>query len=170
MTALDMIVLLLMGGAGLLGLKRGFVTEILSLGTWLLAIAAVKVLHGPVTGMLTGMVGTEAGAAVLSFALVFGLTMLGGRMIAQQVGDQTKQSSLGAFDRFLGLGFGALKGLIGATLLFLFASLLYDTIYGTEAERPAWMSESKTFPLLNASSRALVDFVDEQRKEGGIAG
>ncbi len=159
MTALDILVLLAMAGAGALGLKRGLTLEILSLGAWVLAIATVKVFHGPVTGALTGMVGTEAGAAVLAFALIFGLTMLGGRLIARTLGEKTKNSMLGNFDRFLGLGFGAFKGLLGVTLLFLFVALINDTIKGGTEDRPGWMTESRTYPLLNAGSRALVDFV-----------
>jgi membrane protein required for colicin V production len=169
MTALDMLVLLLVGGAAVLGLKRGFVTETLSLGVWVLAVMAVKLLHGPVAEILTGMVGTASGAAVLSFALVFGITMFGGRMLARSIGERSKQSALGGFDRILGLGFGAVKGLIGASLVFLFVSLIYDTIYGQKSVRPAWMTESKTYPLLSASSRALVTFVEERRKGGDEA-
>ena len=65
-----------------------------------------------------------------------------------------------------GFGFGALKGLIGATLLFLLANLATDTFYGGGAARPDWMVASRTFPLLNASSRAIVDFVAMRRGEG----
>jgi membrane protein required for colicin V production len=86
MTALDIFTLLLAGGAGLLGLQRGFVTEALSLSAWLVAVLAVKILHTPVAGMLTSAVGTEGGASVLAFALVFGLTFLGVRFAARSKG------------------------------------------------------------------------------------
>jgi membrane protein required for colicin V production len=166
MTALDILVLLLVGGAGVFGFKNGFVTETLSLGAWVAAIVAVKFLHPYVSLALTDVIGTESGASVLAFALIFGITMIGGKMIARAIGNRSKTSVLGSFDRILGLGFGAVKGLIGASLIFLFASLVYDTIFGRISERPAWMTESKTYPLLNASSRALVNFVEEQRGSG----
>jgi membrane protein required for colicin V production len=155
LTALDMIVLLLVGGGLFLGFMRGFITEILSLLSWVAAIIALKALHGPVTGSLTGLVGTRAGAAVLAFALIFGLVFIGVKLIARRIGGVTKSSVVGPIDRFLGGGFGALKGLIGATLLYLAANLVYDTIYGRAAERPEWMRESRTYPLLHASGRAL---------------
>ena len=53
---------------------------------------------------------------------------------------------LGPVDRVLGGGFGMLKGLIGATLFFLLANLATDMVYGGEAERPEWMTSSRTFP------------------------
>ena len=163
-TALDILVLLLVGGAGLLGFLRGFTTEVLSLIAWVLAVFALKFLHTPVTGMLGGVVGTWGGATVLGFALVFGLTYLIGRIIARSIGARIRQSALGGFDRVLGVGFGALKGLIIATILYLVVSLFYDTIYGGVAQRPEWMTQSRTYPLLNASGRALVDFVQERQK------
>jgi hypothetical protein len=54
---------------------------------------------------------------------------------------------------------GALKGLLGATLFFLLANLATDMVYGPQAVRPEWMTKSRTYPLLNASGRGLVDWV-----------
>ena len=167
MTALDIITLILMGGMGLLGFQRGFVTEALSLAAWVVALFAVKLLHGPVTEALSGTVGTWGGAAVLAFSLIFGITFFAGKMVARAIGAQTKKSAIGSIDHVLGLGFGMTKGLIGATLLFTLATLLTAMIYGGKAKRPDWMTQSRTYPLLDATSRALVDFVEERRKAGG---
>jgi membrane protein required for colicin V production len=169
MTALDIIVLLLVGGIGVRGLMRGFVAEAMSLVAWIVAIVAVKLVHAPVSAALAGPVGTEGGAAVLAFAIVFGITFMIGRYAANRMGSASRKSALGGFDRLLGFGFGALKGLIGATLIFLLASLIYNTFYGGHAERPDWMTESRTYPLLNATSRALVDFVEQRQEAGGEA-
>ena len=163
LTAIDIIVLLLVGGGLFLGLMRGFVTEILSLLAWVAAIIALKLLHDPVAGALTGIVGTRAGAAVLAFALIFGIVFIAGKLVARRIGGSTKKSIVGPIDRVLGGGFGALKGLIGATLLYLAANLVYDTIYGRTAKRPEWMAKSRTYPLLHASGRAIVDFVEARR-------
>ena len=71
---------------------------------------------------------------------------------------------LGPFDRVLGGGFGMLKGLLAVTLFFLLANLATDLIYGPQAERPEWMTSSRTYPLLNASGRAIVDWVETRRQ------
>jgi membrane protein required for colicin V production len=163
MTALDIIVLLLVGGGLVRGAMRGFVGEMLSLASWIAAILALKLLHTPVTAALEGPVGTSAGAAVLAFALVFGIVFICGKLIARRVGGATRRSVIGPIDRILGGGFGALKGIIGATLLYLAANLLYDTFYGRAAARPDWMAHSRTYPLLFASGRAIVDFVEWRR-------
>jgi membrane protein required for colicin V production len=166
LTALDIFVLLLVGGGGLLGLWRGFVTELLSLFAWVAAIFVLKIGHAPLTAVLLGIVGTGSGAAVLAFALIFLVVFAAGKMIAAALGRRTRQSVLGPIDRVLGLGFGALKGLIGVTLLFLVANLATDTLYGGRSARPEWMRASQTFPLLNACSRAIVDFVAARRASG----
>jgi membrane protein required for colicin V production len=163
LTALDIIVILLVGGGGVLGGFRGFVTEVLSLFAWIAVVLALRIGHGPVSAALEGPVDTASGAAVLAFALIAGIVFIGGRMVARAIGARTRQSILGPLDRVLGVGFGALKGLVGASLLFLAANLAYDTVFGGAAARPEWMARSRSYPLLEASGRAIVDFVATRR-------
>jgi membrane protein required for colicin V production len=163
MTALDIIVLLLVGGGLVQGWFKGFVGELLSLASWIVAIVFLKLLHTPATNALESTVGTRSGAAVLAFALVFGIVFIIGKLIARKVGGGVKRSKIGPFDKVLGSGFGALKGLIFATLLYLGFNLVYDSIWGRTAARPEWLATSRTYPLLYASGRAIVDFVEWRR-------
>ncbi len=39
-------------------------------------------------------------------------------------------------------------------------------IYGGDADRPEWMTSSRTYPLLNATGRAVVDWVETRRHPG----
>jgi membrane protein required for colicin V production len=143
---------------------RGFVQEVLSLLAWVVAVAMLKLFHEQLWSGITGFVGSSAGAAVLAFALLFVPTFVIVKLLARILGRRSRKSVLGPFDQMLGGGFGMLKGLIGATLFFLFANLTTDMIYGADAERPGWMRDSRTYPLLNASGRAIVDWVDARRK------
>ena len=170
MTALDIVTLLLVGGGLVLGAMRGFVQEMLALAAWVVGIAALKLLHTPLTSALEGPVGTWAGAAVLAFALIFGIVFVAGKLIARRVGGATRRSVVGPIDRVLGAGFGALKGLIVATLLYLAVNLLIDMWSGRTAPRPAWLANSRTYPLLNASGRWIVDFVEWRRGPAPAAG
>ena len=170
LTGLDIAVLLGVGAAAALGWWRGFVTEILSLLAWVLVVFALKALHAPATAALTGVVGTSSGAAILAFALIAGIAYFGGRMLARAMGQRTKQSILGPLDRAVGFGFGALKGLILASLAFLLLVLVYDTIDGGPKQRPAWLTKSRTYPLLNATSAFVADFVAKRRKGQAMFG
>jgi len=162
-SALDIFVILLLVGGGAVGFVRGFVYEILSLLAWAAAIAMIKLFHTQLSGGLAHVVGTAEGASVLAFALLFVPTFILVKLVARSIGGKTRRSLLGPVDRGLGGGFGVVKGLLAATLFFLFANLATDLIYGPEAERPAWMTNSRTYPLLNASGRAIVDWVEPRR-------
>lgn len=164
LTALDMVVLIGVALAALLGLRRGFVAEVLSLFAWVAAVFALKLLHAPLTQAVSGLIGTVSGAAVLAFALVTGVTYLGGRLVANAIGKRTRTSVLGPVDRALGLGFGALKGIILASLVFMLAALVVDTASGGRSHRPGWMVNSRTYTLLDATSAGIADILDRRRR------
>ncbi len=163
MTALDVIVLAVLGGGAIFGFMRGFVQEVLALTVWLLILFAIRFLHTPLSNALVDSVGSEGGAGVAAFLILFGGVYIGGRMTARAIGRRTRSSVIGPIDRILGLGFGAIKGLAMLSLLFLLLVLINDTIYGDGAERPEWMTSSRTYPLLNASSAELSEFMQENR-------
>ena len=164
LTALDIVVLLSVGTGAAFGLVRGFLVEVFSLVAWAAGILAIRSFHAPVAAALSRPVGTFGGASVLALALVFGVTFLAVRLVGRSLSQGVRSTALGPFDRVLGLGFGAVKGLLAATLSFLAMSLVFDTLNGASAPRPAWMAESRTYDLLRASSAMLVTAVDSARK------
>ena len=168
MSALDIFVFLLLVGGAAVGFVRGFVHEVISLLAWIVAIAMLKLFHTQLWTGLTGTFGsTPAAAAVLAFAILFIPSFLIVKLLARSIGGKTRRSPvLGPVDRVLGGGFGMLKGLLGATLFFLLANLATDMVYGPQADRPEWMTRSRTFPLLNASGRGIVDWVEARRGRG----
>jgi membrane protein required for colicin V production len=164
-TALDVFVFLLLIGGGAVGFVRGFVHEVISLFAWVVAIAMLKLFHTQLwTGLMNSFHTSSPAAAVLAFAILFIPSFLIVKLLARSIGGKTRRHAmLGPFDRVLGGGFGALKGLLGATLFFLLANLATDMVYGPQADRPQWMTKSRTYPLLNASGRAIVDWVEARR-------
>ena len=165
MTALDVFVFLLLIGGGAIGVVRGFTHEVISLFAWLVGIAMLKLFHAQLwIGLINSFHMSSGAAAVLAFAILFLPSFLLVKLLARSIGGRTRRHAvLGPVDRVLGGGFGALKGLLGATLFFLLANLATDMVYGPQADRPAWMSKSHTYPLLNASGRAIVDWVEARR-------
>lgn len=168
MTALDILVLLLLGGGAMLGFVRGFVHETLSLIAWIAAIAALKLFHSDLRARLVDPLESWEGATVIAFLLLFVPTYALVKFLARALGGASRRSVLGPVDRVLGGGFGALKGLIAATFLFLLANLATDLVYRPEAARPQWMTRSRSFPLLNATSRSIVRWVEERRRPGAV--
>lgn len=163
LTAFDIVVGLLVVLAALAGLMRGFVGEVVSLAAWVAGIAAVRFFYTPAKAVLAGPAGSEAGGAILAFALLFLGAFIAVRVIGNRISETTKASVIGPVDRVLGLGFGAAKGVLAASLLFLLANLTFETIDAGEP-LPEWLARARTAPTLAMVSRGLVDFVGEQRR------
>ena len=97
------------------------------------------------------------------FLLVFGAVFILGKLASRRLGGRVRKSVVGPLDRVLGGGFGALKGLIGATLLYLALNFVYDMLWGRAAARPEWIANSRTYPLLHASGETVTDLVEARR-------
>lgn len=162
MTGFDIAVLLFVGLGAITGFIRGFVQEILALGAWVFAIFAIHMLHMPVTAWLIPHIGTETGASVLAFALLLLVPFAAVKLIARWAGGMSRASVLAPIDRVLGFGFGAVKGVIIIVLGFSVLVLGYDTAWGPSG-RPDWITQSRTYPFVNASSEALVQLIAERR-------
>jgi membrane protein required for colicin V production len=171
MTALDIIVLLLVGLGVFTGLRKGFVHAVLSLGIWVLVVLALWALHGVVGQGLSNVVGTTSGGYVLAFIVIFAATYIGGKILVSRVAKGVRRSFAGSADRLLGALFGGLKGLIYVTLFFMAFSFVYDTIWGRDARRPEWIRNAFTYPLVHGAADTFVDVVDRRRQavngEGG---
>ncbi len=162
MTSLDILVLLLLGGGAVFGFMRGFVHEILALAAWAWAFAAVWLFYDPVAAFLEDFIGTPGGASLLGYAGIFIIALAIGKFAASYIGRRSRASFLGPIDRVLGFGFGAVKSLFVVAFLFILFTIGYETTYAENA-RPEWMTGSRTYPLLNATSNAVIDYVDERR-------
>jgi membrane protein required for colicin V production len=163
LTAFDILILLILAGGAVRGVTRGFVAEVIALGALVAALFILRLFHAPFSLWLSEAVGTESGGAMLGFVLIVGGIWGVGKVIAARVGAETRKSAMvGPIDRMLGGGFGLLKGLLLATTIFMAFTLAYDIVFGAEAERPAWLTESRTYPLISASGSALSGIIAER--------
>lgn len=168
MTGFDIAVLLFVGLGAITGFMRGFVQEILALGAWVFAIFAIRMLHTPLTFWLEPHIGSESGAGVLAFALLLLVPFAAVKLVAKWAGKASRASVLGPIDRVLGFGFGAVKGVIIMVLGFSVLVLGYDTVWGPGG-RPDWITHSRTYPFINASSEALVQLIAQRRRDAMAA-
>lgn len=165
MTGFDIIVLLFVGIGAAMGFFRGFVQEVISLGAWVASVIAIRYFHADLSAVLGPSVGTESGGAVLAFAILLLAPYTLVRLVAKWAGSKSRESMLGPIDRVLGFGFGAVKGMILIVFGFSVLMLAYDTVWG-ESGRPEWISQARTYPLVNAASEELVTMISERREEG----
>ena len=164
MTGFDLIVLGIVGVAAVGGFLRGFVQEILSLAAWVLAVLAIRYLHTSLTAALQDYFGYGIATAVLAFALLLLIPYAAMKLIAANVGKVSRNSVLGPIDRVLGFGFGALKGMVIVVIAFSLLVLGYDTVWGFKG-RPDWISQARSYDLVDASSRSMVEMIAERRAD-----
>ena len=162
MTGFDYIVLLIVGIAAAGGFMRGFLQEVLSLAAWVLAAFAIRALHTPLTLALQDHIGTDITTALLAFTLLLLIPYAAMKVIANNVGTASRGSVLGPVDRVLGFGFGALKGMVIVVIAFSLLVLGYDTVWGFKG-RPTWITTARSYELVDASSRALVEVLADRR-------
>jgi membrane protein required for colicin V production len=163
-TGFDWVVVALVGLLAVAGLFRGFTHEALSLAGWIAAIVVVRLFHQDATMWLAPKVGGDASGAIIAFLLLFFGTVLAARLLAGAAGGFAKRSVLGPVDRLLGLGFGALKGLILASVLFLLAQFSTG-LFDPDKTPPDWLIQSRSAPLLGLSANAMVGWVKELQEE-----
>lgn len=168
MTGFDIAVLLLVGLGAVTGFMRGFVQEVLALLAWIGSLFAIHQLHTPLSAALMDLVGTESGASVLAFALLLLVPFAVIKLIANRMGEASRNSVLGPIDRVLGFGFGSLKGMVIVVLAFSVFMLGFDVAWGPTG-RPQWITQSRSYPFVNASSEALVKMLAERRRTAAEA-
>ncbi|XUU59984.1 CvpA family protein [Erythrobacter sp. HA6-11] len=164
MTGFDIIVLIIVGVAAIGGFMRGLVQEVLSLAAWVLAAFAIRYLHTPMTEQLIIYLEEPTTTSILAFALLLLIPYAAMKVIANNAGEAARGSILGPIDRVLGFGFGALKGAIIIVFAFSVLVLGFDTVWGYEG-RPAWMSTARSYPVVDAASRDLVEIIAERRAQ-----
>jgi membrane protein required for colicin V production len=168
MTGFDILALVVVGVGAARGFLRGFVQEFIALMAWIVALLCIHTLYTPLSAWLEPHVHTSSGAAVLAFLLLLAVPYGAARLLASYLGRASRQSVLGPLDRVLGFGFGAVKGTVIIVLGFSVLVLGYDTVWGAGG-RPEWLTKSRTYPFVNASSEALVKALAKRRDEAAAA-
>ena len=162
MTGFDIIVLAITAIAAVGGFMRGLAQEILSLAAWILAIAAIRVWHKPLTDQLALHLDNSSTTAILAFVLLLLIPYAAMKVIASNVGSSVRGSKLNFIDKILGLAFGMVKGLIIVVLGFSVLVLGYDTIWGVKG-RPNWITTAQSYDFVDASSKSMVEIIGDRR-------
>ncbi|MBX7540687.1 CvpA family protein [Qipengyuania sphaerica] len=162
MTGFDFIVLLIVVVAAIGGFMRGFLQEVLSMVSWVLAAFAIRFLHTPLTLVMQDFIGTNVTTSVLAFTFLLLIPYAAMKVIASNVGQASRNSVLGPIDKVLGLGFGALKGLLITVIAFSILVLGYDAVWDYRG-RPVWITTAKSYELVDAGSRSLVEVLAQRR-------
>lgn len=120
MNWVDIVILAILCLSGLFGLWRGFIREVLSLATWIVALLVARFYATDLMPWLEGLLANEMARYVLAFALLCLAVLIIGALINYLMSKLVKAAGLQLSDRLLGILFGVARGvMIVAALVFV---------------------------------------------------
>ena len=132
MTWLDYAVLIVLAASILWGVWRGFIHEVVSVASWVLAFLAANLFAGPIGEALPKSMLTPEARVLVSFVVVFIVTLIVCTVVGNLLSKMVKVAGLGPLDRTLGGVFGLARALV---ILLAFALVAGLTAL---PRQPAW--------------------------------
>jgi len=136
----DWFILIVLVASGVISFARGFTKEFLSLFLWLAAFIAAISLEYLATPKINEFIGNEEVSKIVSYITVFIIFIFLGGIVIKFISKLIKWSGASGFDRFLGVLFGLIRGLIVLFVIFL---LLPSSLKTTDL-----ISNSKITPII----------------------
>lgn len=148
---LDLIVLIVIGLSAMLSFFRGFLREVMSLGTWI--AASIIALYGfpTVSTWIEPHVKSAVIASGLASIGVFFIALIFISLLSGLLLKFIKPSKdVGVIDNLIGLGFGVARGLLIVAIGYFIA-----TIVVLEKDMPDWVREAKSRPYISKAAKAV---------------
>ena len=136
----DWFILVVLIASGIISFTRGFTKEFLSLFLWVAAFIAAISLEFLATPKINEFIGNEEIYKIISYIFVFVIFIFVGGIVIKFISKLIKWSGASGFDRFLGVLFGLIRGLIVLFAIFL---LLPSSLKTTDL-----ISNSKITPII----------------------
>jgi membrane protein required for colicin V production len=152
----DLAVLAVIALSAIFAFARGFVREALSIAAW--GGAALITLYGfdYVYGITTRFVTTPLLADLIAGAGLFLVALIGLTIVTGYVARLAQWSALSPIDRTLGLIFGVARGVVLVSVAYFLVDITLPP-----NDRPAWLRDARSQPLLAQGADALRGILPE---------
>lgn len=155
LTGTDIFIIAVLLISGLLSLSRGFVSEMLGIGSWFLATAAGFYLMPYLAPYASRYISNPLFANLASVVAASLVALVILTLICSKITIKVKKSVLNRLDHFLGLVFGLLRGLIILVLMyFIILTLAPKTL-------PDLREDSVTMPYLETVTESVKEQLPE---------
>ena len=166
---LDWVLALIIFFSALSGLSEGFTRGLIGLASLVVGLAVAAAGYRGLGGGLGSVIHSHALAYGVAFLILFFLVVLVGAVISSLAARLLKTAGLTAFDRFLGLFFGLLRGVIfdAAVLMVLLAfGLKLEAVRRSRLAPPVTQGSRAMAALMPADLRSEFDAGLDQLKNG----
>ncbi len=139
MTALDWLILFIVGASMLLALSQGFIMEMFSLGGAVVGLVGASWGYPVLTPLFLAFVKLTALAQLFSFLTLFFVLFLAMSITGRLLSRAAKETGMRWADRMMGAAFGLVRGIaIAAVLVLAFATFTPEgrMISGSAFGRP----------------------------------
>lgn len=154
----DFIILGIITLSILISLLRGFIREALSLATWLIAAYLAFTFSHSLSDSLSGLISSDSTRTVVAFVGIFLFIVIFGAIFNFFIGRLITVSGLGLIDRFLGLFFGAARGILVVALVVMM-------IKGTSLIDRKWWQQSQLIPQFQPITATMEDLFPNQAEK-----
>lgn len=154
-TILDGVVLVVVLLSALLAMVRGFVREVLSVVSWVLAAAAAYYFYKPLLPYVQPYISNKNIAIVAAAAGVFFVALVIASYIAMKISDFVIDSRIGLLDRTLGFVFGLARGVLIVVIAFAFLNWILSD------HQPDWVANAQSTPILKRLGDRLIAALPE---------
>ena len=143
---------------------RGLVHELLAVVSWIGAAFATLYGYPYVQPITAQYITVQLLADVTAGVVIFVVTLIALSLLTRLIARRVQESSLGALDRSLGLAFGVARGAV-----LVAAAWLAFAWWLPERDRPDWVQEARSRPLMERGGELLLALVPEDYLKRGEA-
>ena len=158
----DLIVIIVLVVSGIFALVRGFVHEVLGVASWVGAAFVTLYAFPLLQPWVLGVITVEFIASLVTGVGIFLVTLVLFSVLTRIISNRIQHSSLGPLDRSLGLLFGIARG--GVIVVLAWLALGYMV---SEEERPGWIQEARSRPLVERGAGLMLTLVPAALLERG---
>lgn len=155
MNIADFLVIAIVVISAVIGIARGFLREVVSLLTWVLALFFAWRFGGLLEPRLGGLLADPDVRPWAARAIIFLLVLLVGAAVGALLGHFVRLSIFSGMDRFLGFLFGLARGAVVIGVLVILGQLL-------RLEGEGWWRQSLLLPYGERMANGLRTLVGEE--------
>ena len=154
MNLIDILIIAIIALSLAVGVFRGFIREVLSLASWIVALWAAYSFAGGAADLLVTYIAQPPIRVVVAFAVIFILALIAASLLGYLVYRLLSFGGISGIDRSLGLLFGVARGVVIVGLLVLAAIFM-------DLSNQTWWLESMLVGYFDPIADALRSLMPE---------